>query len=445
VDSPPNIVFVLADQLGARWLPIYGHPLVSTPHLERFATESAIFERAISTSPVCTPYRGCLLSGKYPSQTGVLDNGQAFPRGVKSLADHFNDDGYRTYYAGKWHLSGAPQENRWAPPDQRAGFQHFIGWESHHIDHYAGLIWSDDPDLAIEMPGHETDSLTDIAIGQLEVAAAADEPFFMLLSYQAPHPPCSPPAEFLEPYEKLDLVTEANADREAWFKHEAWRADYDAQRFRELYFGEISQLDAAFGRLLAAMDRLGLRDNTLVAFTSDHGEMAGAQGRFGKGVMYEEALRVPLILRAPGHQQGQRIDTPVSTIDLIPTLLDYAGCRLDESSEGLSLRPLMEGSAGLADRVVISEYHDFCASTRHWKLITRGRSLEPAAFYHVTDDPYELRNRVDDPDCADVQARLLQTLSSWRARLARNEPQNDSDSVIPTQPESDMAWQTINT
>ena len=141
------------------------------------------------------------------------------------------------------------------------------------------------------MPGHETDSLTDIAIGQLEMAAAADEPFFMLLSYQAPHPPCSPPAEFLEPYENLDLVTEANADREAWFKHEAWRADYDAQRFRQLYFGEISQLDAAFGRLLATMDRLGLRDNTLVVFTSDHGEMAGAHAKFGKGVMHEEALQ----------------------------------------------------------------------------------------------------------------------------------------------------------
>ena len=211
----------------------------------------------------------------------------------------------------------------------------------------------------MEMPGHETDSLTDIAIGQLEIAA---EPFFMLLSYQAPHPPCSPPAEFLEPYEHLDLVTEANADRAAWFKHEAWRADYDAQRFRQLYFGEISQLDAAFGRLLAAMDCLGLRDNTLVVFTSDHGEMAGAHAKFGKGVMHEEALRIPLIVRAPGQHNGIGINTPVSTIDLMPTLLDYAGGKTDESFEGVSLRPLLEGAAGSPDRVVISEYHDFCAT-----------------------------------------------------------------------------------
>ena len=418
MDAPPNIVFILADQLGARWLPIYGHPIVETPHLESFATESAVFERARTTAPVCTPYRACLLSGMYPSQTGVLENGQAFPAGVKSLADCLNDAGYQTHYVGKWRLSGAPQQNRWVPPEMRAGFQRFIGWESHHVDHNAGLIWADDPDNAVKMPGHETDTLTDIAIDQLERAAAAAEPFFMLLSYQAPHPPCAPPAAFLALYENRDLLTEANADPNAWFKHRAWRADYNAQRFRELYFGEISHLDAAFGRLLAAMDRLGLRDDTVVVFTSDHGEMAGAHGRFGKGVMYEEALRVPLIVRAPGQHGSLRIDTPVATIDLMPTLLDYAGCGADDPCEGVSLRPLIEGRADESDRVVISEYHEFCASTQDWKLITRGRALEAAALYHLSADPYELDNRVDDPACADLQARLVGALSTWRARQA---------------------------
>lgn len=445
MEAPPNIVFVLADQLGARWLPLYGHQQVRTPQLESFAAESAVFERALSTAPICTPYRGCLLSGKYPSQTGLLDNGQAFPGDVKSLADHLNDGGCQTYYVGKWHLSGAPQKNRWVPPAQRAGFQHFIGWESHHVDHQAGLIWSDDADGAIEMPGHETDSLTDIAIGQIEKAAAGDEPFFMLLSYQAPHPPCSPPAEFLAAYEHLDLVTEANADRGAWFKHEAWRADYDAQRFRELYFGEISQLDAAFGRLLGALDRLGLRDNTLVVFTSDHGEMAGAQGKFGKGLMHEEALQVPLIARAPDKPKGLRISTPVSTVDLMPTLLDFAGCRLDEPMEGFSLRRLIEGEADSADRVVISEYQDFCATSRHWKLITRGRRLSPAALYHVSSDPLELRNRVDDPACAGIQAQLMQALSSWHARPGFSNQPPIKESFTPPQSESEREWHPINT
>lgn len=445
MDAPPNIVFVLADQLGARWLPVYGHPLVTTPTLDSFAAESAVFERAITTAPICTPYRGCLLSGKYPSQTGVLENGQAFPVGVKSLADHLKEGGYRTHYVGKWHLSGAPQRNRRVPPDQRAGFQHFIGWESHHVDHYAGLIWADDQDRAIAMPGHETDSLTDIAIGQLENAAAADQPFFSLLSYQAPHPPCSPPPEFLATYENRDLLTEANAEREAWFKHEAWNADYDAQRFRELYFGEISQLDAAFGRLLRSIDRLGLRDNTVVVFTSDHGEMAGARGIFGKGVLYEEALHVPLIVRTPGQANGIRINAPVSTVDLMPTLLDYAGCKVDEQCEGVSLRPQIEGGARTADRVVISEYHDFCATSKRWKLITRGRALEPAALYHLSADPYELSNRVGDPACADVQTQLMQALSSWQDRVNPGDQQRSKHSFIPPQSESEREWHPINT
>ena len=177
MESAPNIIFVLADQLGARWLPIYGHPSVSTPNLTTFASESTVIEHAITTSPVCTPYRGCLLSGLFPSQTGVLENGHSFPADLPSLADHLNEQGYATYYVGKWHLSGAPQENRWVPPDKRAGFQHFIGWESHHVDHYAGRIWSDDPDDAVEMPGHETDALTDIALRQLRGILAGRRPF----------------------------------------------------------------------------------------------------------------------------------------------------------------------------------------------------------------------------------------------------------------------------
>ena len=263
-DSPPNILLVLADQLGARWLPLYGHPVVSAPNLESFARCSTVFERAITTSPVCTPYRGCLLSGRYPAQTGVLENGDAYPLGTPSIADHLKNRGYATRYIGKWHLSGAPQANRWVPPDQRAGFQHFIGWESHHIDHSAGLIWGDDPDDAMVMPGHETDALTEIALQQLAIAADSSEPFFMMVSYQAPHPPCSPPQHFREIYRERDLVSEPNADRSSWFKHETWNADYDVATFRQLYFGEISQLDAAIGRLVSALDTLKLRDNTLV-------------------------------------------------------------------------------------------------------------------------------------------------------------------------------------
>ncbi len=414
--SRPNILFVLVDQLGARWLPIHGYAQVSAPHLESFAAESTVFERAISTSPVCTPYRGCLLSGLYPSQTGVRQNGQAFPSDVPSLADRLNEAGYATHYVGKWHLSGAPQANRWVPPDKRAGFQHFIGWESHHVDHHAGLIWRDDANEPIEMPGHETDALSDIAQQQMAQAATDRKPFFMLVSYQAPHPPCSPPREFLDRYRGQDLLTEANADASAWYDMPQWSADYDVATFRELYFGEISHLDAAFGRLLHGLDELNLRENTLVVFTSDHGEMAGAHGLFGKGVMYEESLHVPLIVRAPG-QAGGRNSQLAATVDLMPTLLDYAAVAAPEAAEGISLRAQIEGGATDDDRIVICEFRHYCATTQSWKLVTKDRTLKPAALYNIGDDPCELENRLDDPDCSEIQAALQAAVTNWRNRV----------------------------
>ncbi|MDE2749097.1 MAG: sulfatase-like hydrolase/transferase [Chloroflexota bacterium] len=430
--SRPNILFVLVDQLGARWLPTYGFTSVRAPQLNRFAGESTVFERAITTSPVCTPYRGCLLSGRYPSQTGVLRNGQSYPADHKSLADYLNEAGYETHYVGKWHLSGAPQENRWVPPEKRAGFQHFVGWESHHVDHHAGLIWRDDPDEAIEMPCHETDALTDIAMRQLAQAAADANPFFMLLSYQAPHPPCSPPRAFLQQYESRDLLAEPNIDPAAWFRHEDWKANYDLQRFRELYFGEISHLDAAFGRLLRRLDQLDLRENTLVIFTSDHGEMAGAHGLFGKGVMYEEALHVPLIARAPGQSRGRRTRQLAATIDLLPTMLDFAEGESDGMAEGMSLRSQIDGGAPKGERVAISEYQNFCATTQRWKLITRGRTLEPAALYNRVDDPCELRDRLHDPACMTPRRRLSKALKRWREHA-----------VAPNRNESEHQWQQV--
>jgi choline-sulfatase len=152
----PNILFMFPDQLSARWLPCYGNPVVYAPNLERFAAQSVQFNRAYTNSPLCTPYRACLFTGQYPSQTGVTENGMCLPFDQTTIAHHLNKAGYDTHYVGKWHLSGEPQENRWVPPKQRGGFQHFIGWESHHVDHNAGLIWYDDPDFAKELSGHET-------------------------------------------------------------------------------------------------------------------------------------------------------------------------------------------------------------------------------------------------------------------------------------------------
>jgi len=393
-------------------MPTYGNLIVQTPHLEAFANQSTVFKRAITSSPVCTPYRGCLFTGRYPSQTGVLENGQALPSDVKSFAHLLNDHGYDTHYIGKWHLSGDPQENRQVPPHQRGGFQHFIGWESHHVDHNKGLIWDDNPDEAIELAGHETDGLTDIAIKQLQVASQSENLFCMVVSYQAPHPPCSPPEQFRALYDDGDVFGEPNADKTAYYNRPEWNADYDCETFRRLYYGEISHIDKAFGRILRALDELELSDNTLVIFTSDHGEMAGAHGLFGKGVMYEEALHIPLMIRYPNQTNARQSTYTASTVDFFPTLLDYAGCESCPDKEGNSLRPYIEGSNN-QDSVTFSDYHNFCVTTADWKLFTNGRTLKLSALYHIKDDPYELQNLIDEPAYADIQNQLTHELTNW--------------------------------
>lgn len=409
----PNILFVFPDQLGARWLGCYGNETVKTPVIDRFASHSTQFNCAYTNAPLCTPYRACLFTGQYASQTGVTTNGMRLPLGTPTLADHLNSAGYETRYVGKWHLSGQPHANRWVPTDQRGGFQHFIGWESHHVDHNAGLIWRDDPHKPEELRGHETDGLTDIVCDELEALASSRSPFFMTVAYQAPHPPCSPPSACMDQYDESVLTAAPNTDRQAWFKLPAWNADYGTQEFRRRYFGEISHFDSAFARVLDTLERTGLNKDTIVILTSDHGEMAGCHGLFGKNVMFEESVRVPLLVRVPD-VAGGITDTPVSTIDLHPTLLDLAGVASPPTTQGTSLIPLIAGE-GLEARDIFIEDSQDCIVRNNLKLVTRRDSDQIDQCFDLAKDPYELNNLAYALDLQTRQS-LLSSLNTWRNR-----------------------------
>ena len=330
-----------------------------------------------------------------------------------TIAHHLNQAGYDTHYIGKWHLSGK-QQNGWVPPELRGGFQHFIGWESHHVDHNAGLIWYDDPDTPVKLRGHETDGLTDIVCEELESLSSPKFPFFMAVSYQAPHPPCSPPVDDMQRYDKSVLDGPPNTDRDAWFKNTGWNADYGAEEFRKRYFGEISQLDTAFGRVLKTLEKTGLADDTVVIFTSDHGDMAGCHGLFGKGVMFDESVRVPLLIRVPGTAQ-RVIESPVSTVDLFATILHLADAENPGETEGRSLLPCMTGEPDIATDVFI-EHKDDCVIRGDVKLITKRNENEITHCFDLADDPYERNNLAQslDPETRDS---MLNALNQWRNRI----------------------------
>jgi arylsulfatase A-like enzyme len=412
----PNLIYIFPDQLSACWTSVYGNSRVYTPRLDSLAAESLVFERAYTSSPLCTPYRGTLFTGRLPIQTGISQVGDGIPKGEVPLAALLNEGGYRTSYVGKWHLSGKPHANRWVPPEARGGFQDFLGWESHHVDHWKGLIWGDDPDLAIELKGHETDGLTDLACGKIrELSGTKEKPFALFISYQAPHPPCNPPDSFLKMYEGKDLFERLNMKRDAWLKYPAWKIDYSVQDFLERYLGEVSQMDAAVGRLLDTVDEAGLRDDTIIIFTSDHGEMAGCHGKFGKQVMYEEAIRVPLIVRHPSGPRGKRTTELFSTIDFLPTILDLCSVESHSGAEGLSHAHLIRGEQQkeVNSSVFISE-KELCIRRAGAKIVTDYSGSEVRQLFDLETDPYEMRNLAGDPSAATLQEDLHKELLARR-------------------------------
>lgn len=415
----PNVLFVFPDQLGGRWTGIGGSETVETPRLEEFAAEGVNFEQAYTNTPVCTPYRSMLLTGRYPSQTGVRNNGQPLPPDVPTLAEVFDDGGYHPCWIGKWHLGGEPQEQRWVPPEERGGFEDFIGWESHHVDHTDGRIWADDPAEPIELSGHETDALTEIAVDRLESLISADrDPFAMFVSYQAPHPPCTPLSPYVDPYEDRELCTEPTCDPDAPF--EGWGHEYTTGEFRRRYYSEITQIDDAFGRLLDTLDAAGVADETLVVFTSDHGEMNGCHGRYGKSVFYEESIRVPLAVRGPGVSDGRTVGDPVSAIDLFPTLLDLCGLRPPDPVPGESLAGVVTGDTPDRRRPHFFECDDWIGVLRgSRKLLADREDCTPRAFYDLDRDRWERENLLGDVDESTVEP-LRSELETWHRRVVES-------------------------
>lgn len=445
----PNIIFIFPDQLGANHLGCYGNASVSTPNLDAFAERALVYDRAYTSSPVCTPYRGVLFTGRYPTTNGVVENGMRLPDATgPTLATLLNEAGYRTSYLGKWHLSGDPQANRWVPPERRAGFSEFTGWESHHVDHWKGRIWTDDlsddtpQPRELPMPGHETDALTGLAVEKLGELAARSDPFCLVVAYQAPHPPCSPPPEFAALYEGASPRRPNLPDSPPDYDKPAWDARYPNAEFWRRYWGEVSHLDAAMGRLFAAIEELGLFESSVVVFTSDHGELAGCHGRYGKFVMYEESVRVPLLVSVPGAPSGgagthadggvARTEELFSTVDFLPTFAELAGAHAPDDLPGVSQasrwKRLADGAAdGPAPRnEVFMEYRDRAVLDGRFKLIVPGprvrpddhsSSASPRELYDLERDPFELENLAGRRELEAVERRLEDRLRVWEASL----------------------------
>lgn len=306
-------------------------------------------------------------------------------------------------------------------PEDRGGFERFCGSEAFHIDHWAGTVWGDDLDDPQTLAGHETDGLTDVAVDWLS-EAHGDRPFFMALNYQAPHAPCSPPERFAELYRDRELHARPNTDAQAEMRPQyggqtrpEWNTDW--RGFVEGYYDEITHLDAAFGRLLDTLDRLGLAGRTIVVFTSDHGENTGAFGRFEKHTMNEESIRIPLLIHDPwvsANSSGFRREDLFSNVDLTPTLLDLCGLPAWPALSGVSHADAVRGRAGIERDYAISLLNSLSLYDGRMKLETGLSGREPMCLTDLANDPYEMHNMLHDPAYDEVFQQLLNRLAAWR-------------------------------
>ena len=424
----PNLVYIFADQLRACSVGCYGNSEVSTPHIDQLAAQGARFTNAVSTSPLCTPHRGCLLTGRYPNVTGVMQNGVKLPQAEVGIAEVLSLGGYLTQYIGKWHLNGPtpnpPSDPGWVAPKDRQGFQKWLAFNMGHI-YYGGHYYQDKNPAIQTIPAgvYEPDFQTEQAISFITANQARR--FCLFLSIGTPHPgsePDLPPGgDYLFPYDPNSLTLRPNVDYPD--------TGYSRQEYAD-YYGTVSDLDWNVGRILETLDSLGLAGRTIVAVSSDHGDYLGSHygaiGVFrGKARIEAECLDVPFLLRYPGRVAPRVVDEAFTSVDIMPTLLGLCSLAVPSGVMGRDFSPLLRGSGAPIEPpwgpVPSTESALVGMFAGSWVgLRTMGYSLEcdrvtllPARLFDNTADPYQLTNVVDDPAYEPVRNALHDELLAW--------------------------------
>jgi arylsulfatase A-like enzyme len=437
-----NVLFIFADQMHGFAMGCMGNPDVKTPNLDRLAAEGTLFRNTYSCYPVCTPYRGILMTGRYAHQTGVVENEKSVPANERTLAAALNDGGYRTSYIGKWHLGG--KDNTAVPPELRAGFTDFIGYQCYND--FLDQVWFfDEKGEKKDCKKHRTDATTDIAIERLE--KIKDRKFAMFVSYQNPHYPEQPSKEYEDMYAGMKIHRRPNcrdidpytrtfspprtAENDPMYK----KYNKSLDTYLKLYYAMITQLDYNIGRIMSKLQEFGIADKTVVMFTSDHGDMQGSHGLKNKNIFYEESVRVPMIVKVPGSPKGIVSDELVGSVDLFPSILDYGSLPKEKSAEGISFVPLMTGKKPRlrsgAD-AVFSEGGDVPKSEggpgkKRWFMIREGKyklavmqdDFTPTHLFDLENDPYEMKNLIEDKNSKAICENLQKRIKYWHKDIMK--------------------------
>jgi choline-sulfatase len=445
-DDRPNILLIVVDQLTAFVLNAYGGKVLRTPHINRLAMDGVVFENAYCNYPLCLPSRAALMTGRLPSRVGAYDNGSEMPAGTPTFAHFLRARGYYTCLSGKMHFVG---------PDQFHGFETRLTTEIYPADFGwtpTGDYGSEDDERRYAAGTSTTDTVRDAgpaartmqldydeevchrAVQELYMRARHGDgrPFALTVSLTHPHDPYLTTREYWERH-TVDEIEAPRApfippderdphSRSLYYHYGQDKAPIDDAAYlnaRRGYYGMIAYVDDIVGQLLTALVETGVDHKTTVLFTSDHGDMIGERGMWFKKTLFEPAVHIPLIIRAPGRNLFARVAEPVSLIDILPTLNEIAGGGPQDypvDIDGESLLPLLEGGSEPRSGIFVEHIDGGTKAPRimlrqgRWKLV-HSRAYPPMLF-DVVADPLELTDLAADAEHREILARLTSIIEA---------------------------------
>jgi arylsulfatase A-like enzyme len=435
----PNLVYVFADQLRYQSCGYAGDEHARTPNIDRLATQGCNLRQAISPTPVCAPHRASMLTGKCQSSTGMVINELRLSPEHECFGHVLTRGGYRTAYLGKWHMWANElghhelTRNGFVPPGPyRLGFDEY--WAAYNFNHtyYNAPYFRNDTNRHI-FKQYEPDAQTDLAIEYMRENRGGDRPFALFLSWGPPHDPWDAknvPPEYAELFRNVTIPRRPNYSETSDPYADDWarlpnRYHQQVDSFQRAYYAQTANIDWNVGRIMKALQEQGLADNTILVFTSDHGEMFGAHGRRAKYIFYEEAIRVPFLVRWPGHIPAQSLsDVLLGTPDIMPTLLSMLNLPIPRAVEGADLSRQMLGKGGPGPGAV---HMQGMGTTAAWQDGTEWRAMRDHEYtyaiyrrdgsellFHNRRDPYQMRNLASDKSAPATLREYRERSQRWR-------------------------------
>lgn len=395
----PNILFLFSDQHRAFSMGCMGDEEIKTPNMDRLAKEGLLFTHAISGYPLCSPYRAMLFTGRYGHMTGEVGNAIELPASEITIAKVLKQQGYKCGFMGKWHLEKT--HVAFIPKERRLGFDDF--WASRNLggSHFDSFYCADTPD-EIPLAGYEPDAQTDVAISFMK--ACKNEPFCLFLAWRPPHPPREVDKKHKDMYPADKLAQRANVPKGT-----------DDRENKSTYYGMVSDLDDNIGRLMKALGDLGIAEDTIVCYTSDHGDMLASQGLQGKNVPYDESIRIPFIMRYPKRvKAGGKTDILFNSVDVMPTLLAMCGAPIPKAVQGTDLSGFALGKGGKKPESVLLQ-RILAGGPRaggEWRGVRTQRHTYARwrdkgwVLYDNEKDPYQMNNLIGKPEAKELQAKM---------------------------------------